>query len=125
LTANDGLLTNLEVMQVIGENRLRRAGAGNNSPEFQHREEIEVKTASYIAATRSGQLSSEALRECIGRIKALDLGLTEAELLQITNLAPESDVEFYLIIEECSERLTDEQLGLVKEVVDSCYPPLV
>ena len=35
------------------------------------------------------------------------MGLTEAELVQIANHLPESDVEFYLIIEDCNGRVPD------------------
>jgi hypothetical protein len=31
----------------------------------------------------------------------------EAEIIQLANLLPESEVEFYLIIEECGTRVPD------------------
>lgn len=51
----------------------------------------------YISSTVIGHLSSSVVRECIKKIKDLNLGLTEGEIVQIANLAPESDVELYLV----------------------------
>jgi hypothetical protein len=89
-------------------------------------------------------LSSSTVGECISKIKKLGLGLTEGEIVQIANLAPESDVELYLvriisfslrvavsltivvhtqIIEECSNRCTDDQLAEIREIVSSTYAP--
>jgi hypothetical protein len=36
--------------------------------------------------------------------------LTKTEKLQIINLVPRSLVEFYLIVEECEERFSDDQI---------------
>jgi len=44
-----------------------------------------------------GSVSSEASEKCLKEIKALGVGLTEGELVQIANLAPRSEVEFYLV----------------------------
>lgn len=43
--------------------------------------------------------------------------LTRAELLQVINLAPCSEVEVHLIVEECEERLTQQQVTQLMEVV--------
>jgi hypothetical protein len=51
----------------------------------------------YISGTVIGHLSSTVVGECIGKIKKLNFGLTEGEIVQIANLAPENDVEFYLV----------------------------
>ncbi|GHJ88531.1 hypothetical protein NliqN6_4933 [Naganishia liquefaciens] len=48
--------------------------------------------------------------------------LTKAEELQIINLAPKKIIELYLIIDECDERLNDDQqqelLDLVQQTLD-------
>lgn len=39
------------------------------------------------------------------------LGLTPGEALQVINLRPSSLVEVHLLVENCEERLSEEQLG--------------
>lgn len=41
------------------------------------------------------------------------LSLTKAEKLQVVNMLPKTQVEFYLIVEECEERFTNEQVDKV------------
>jgi DNA-directed RNA polymerase subunit F len=50
-------------------------------------------------------------------IKEANLSLTESEVVQLVNLLPETDVEFYLILENCSERFTEDQINQMKEMV--------
>lgn len=56
-----------------------------------------MQTVKYVSNGRVGDLNSKIIGECISNIKKLGLGLTEAELIQIANLAPETDVEYYLV----------------------------
>jgi hypothetical protein len=37
--------------------------------------------------------------------------LMPAEALQVINLAPAAPVEIHLIVEQCADRLTDDQVG--------------
>jgi DNA-directed RNA polymerase subunit F len=57
------------------------------------------------------------MAKCIAGIKAMKLGLTEAEIMQILNNVPTTDVEIYLIIEECGERLSEEQITDLCELI--------
>jgi DNA-directed RNA polymerase subunit F len=50
-------------------------------------------------------------------LKEANLSLTESEVIQMVNLLPETDVEFYLILENCSERFTEDQINQLKEMV--------
>eukprot|EP00033_Pygsuia_biforma_P000426 GCRY01000507.1.p1 GENE.GCRY01000507.1~~GCRY01000507.1.p1 ORF type:complete len:181 (+),score=48.65 GCRY01000507.1:328-870(+) len=43
--------------------------------------------------------------------------LTKSEVLQIINLRPSSMVDFYVIIEECGDRFSDEQIEAMVEIV--------
>lgn len=47
----------------------------------------------------------------------MNLGLTEAEVIQILNSAP-AEVEYYLIIEECAERVGEEKLNILMNYVN-------
>lgn len=48
-----------------------------------------------------GHITNEQVEECLREIKELNLGLTEGELIQIANMAPKSEVEFYLVRNLC------------------------
>jgi hypothetical protein len=65
-------------------------------------------------------LTAAQLRACLGKIKALHLDLTENEMIQIANLLPESDVEYYLIIE--NNRLSEEQMTELKAIIVDHLP---
>lgn len=48
--------------------------------------------------------------------------LTRAELLQVLNLAPCSEVEVHLIVEECEERLDEQQMAQFLDIVSKHLP---
>jgi hypothetical protein len=50
------------------------------------------------------------------------LGLTRAEVLQVVNLSPCSEVEVHLIVEECEERLSEEQVTQLLQIVAQHLP---
>ncbi len=96
------------------------------------------QTIKYIGASKVSHVDSKAVLKCVWSIRKLNLGLTEGEIIQIANLNPESDVEYYLvsvelmwligthsrclqIIEDCSERLSDDQMSALKEVVAATF----
>lgn len=93
-SSNDGLLTNIEVLEIIKESRLRK---GKVTPEFHHREFVELEVINYINKSKLKSIPMEHIRLCLSAIKKLNFGLTEGEMIQIANLGPESDVEFYLV----------------------------
>lgn len=93
-SSNDGLLTNIEVLEIIKESRQKR---GKATPEFHHREFVEVETINYISKSKLKSIPMEHIRLCLSAVKKLNFGLTEGEMIQIANLGPESDVEYYLV----------------------------
>jgi hypothetical protein len=48
--------------------------------------------------------------------------LTRAELVQVLNLAPASEVEVHLIVEECEDRLNEQQMDAFLQVVAKHLP---
>lgn len=56
-----------------------------------------LQAIKYVTGKAIGSVESDASEKCLKEIKALGLGLTEGELVQIANLAPRSEVEFYLV----------------------------
>merc|ERR1711892_47814 len=61
----------------------------------------------------------DAIKDFLDQCRAY--GLTKSEKLQLLNLRPKSLVEIHLLVEECEDRLTDEQshslLALIVDVL--------
>uniref|UniRef100_A0A0M3IA41 DNA-directed RNA polymerase III subunit RPC9 n=1 Tax=Ascaris lumbricoides TaxID=6252 RepID=A0A0M3IA41_ASCLU len=49
------------------------------------------------------------------------LQLTAAETLQVINLRPSTAIELQLVVEECEERLTEDQMGQL--IISENLPP--
>eukprot|EP01031_Cornospumella_fuschlensis_P039627 gene39627-48243_t len=125
-TSNDGLLTNLEVVELIKERRrLRIHNSAEKSLQIdaQHREFVEQQLIKFVDSNKAGHVSLAFMHRILAKIKKLGCGLTESEMVQIANLLPESDVELYLIVENIEERLSSEQQEglkqLIREALDS------
>lgn len=58
---------------------------------------VHAQVIKYVASTKAGQVSLAFIHRILAKIKRLSCGLTEAEMVQIANLLPESDVELYLV----------------------------
>lgn len=78
-----------------------------------------TQTLKHLSKSKTAGLTSEHLVQCVAQIKDLGLRLTEAETIQTANLLPSSDVELYLIIEDCSDRVTPEQQEKLFEIINN------
>ena len=65
--------------------------------------------------------SSALVRECLTALKKMELGFTEGELIQIANHIPTRQVELHLVVEDCNERLSEEQINDILEVINKIY----
>jgi RNA polymerase Rpb4 len=114
---NDGLLTNVEVAEILEARRQRAlarrvddtdpfdggsAGSGSSSSsssvtnfQLQHKDFVEKQTIKYIR--RYCPYPADKVAECLKRIKAMNVGLTEGEMLGIANIAPKFIVEVHLV----------------------------
>mmetsp|Transcript_7716 Transcript_7716/g.7810 ORF Transcript_7716/g.7810 Transcript_7716/m.7810 type:complete len:130 (-) Transcript_7716:142-531(-) len=125
ISSNDGLLTNIEVADLIELRRKQRKSVGQSPivAELQDRERIETRVAKYVVQSAPGN-TSELVSRCLSALKELQLDLTEAELIQVANHIPLFPVEIHLIVEECAERLSEELLTSVLEVMQATYSSL-
>jgi hypothetical protein len=83
-------------------------------------------------ATQSKESVSEFLKEAKRMLKERagenatkeeDTRLTVCELIQLVNLRPASLVEIHRAIEECEERLSEEDTLALLELIDKTLPP--
>lgn len=116
LQRTGGLLSNHEVAQVL-KDRGADPQAGLNT-----RATASEKTVYSVLIKQCGGL----VRARAELLKLMDelkpFGLTRAEVLQVINLAPCSAVEVHLIVDECEERLSEEQVTQLLEVVSRHLP---
>jgi hypothetical protein len=58
---------------------------------------LEPQTLGYFQKTKLNSNNIDQISQYLKALKALKFALTEAEIVQIANLLPETDVEFYLV----------------------------
>lgn len=98
LSENSGLLTNLEVLDLIKERRVERdMWKRPNTIELQPRIALEYKLQEYAKSCACSKLSTEQASDLIRKINAMQLKISEEELIQLVNLLPTTEVEMYLV----------------------------
>jgi hypothetical protein len=95
---NDGLLTNIEVLSVLQERAASRAGRTDLSPELHGCIVMEQQVIQYIKESPVGGLTYQAVREKLAKVKALDYGLTEGEMIQLANHCPNQPVDIHVVM---------------------------
>ncbi|BBN09687.1 DNA-directed RNA polymerase III subunit RPC9 [Marchantia polymorpha subsp. ruderalis] len=114
LESNAGLLSNLEVLELLQKRGAAKGPLGGSiSP-------AEYKVYEFLVDTPAGTQTRAALEEFVKEVKVFKL--TEAERLQSVNLRPATAVEVHLIVEDCDERLSGEQVDSLIETVDRVLP---
>jgi len=101
---NAGFVTNYEVYDTLKKSRsqfLKRKDEAPNIPT------IADQVLEYLGETSVINQTPQAIQNCLSATKAYNLTL--AEHLQVINLAPTTEVEIHLIVEECPERLSREE----------------
>ncbi len=117
---NGGLLTNIEVMELLkekAESRAKTSSATATQLEFQNREAVTSKVIKYGERMGYGKYTSAGIASMLSQIKASNYGLTEAELMQIGNMLPRQVVELHPLIEDCDKRFDEEKLESLLETI--------
>jgi len=117
---NGGLLTNIEVIEILkekAESRSKTSSSTATQLEFQNREAVTSKVLKYGERMGYEKYTSVGIAKMLSQIKALDYGLTEAELMQIGNMLPRQAVELHPLIEDCDKRFDEEKLESLLEAI--------
>lgn len=114
---NAALLSNHEVQQLLYATRAEAALAGNKkrSHQLKNVATITYQTLRYLEGSASALQSASSVQSCVRQLQPL--ALTRAELLQVVNTRPTSAVEVQILVEESEERLSDQQVEQLLEVV--------
>ena len=108
---NGGLLSNYEVLQALSDIKTNKSGLEQNAST------VVYETIQYLNQTQAAQQTPEFIANFLSKLDKF--GLTKAEKLQLINLRPTTPVEIQLIVEESEERLTEEQVEELLQIVES------
>lgn len=113
---NDGLLTNTEVLELLNQRVEQPNIYQIPSADFSNKESVERQVIKYKNIFQRPNYSTNEERNYLKAIKSVLPDVTEAELIQMANLVPKHLVDLYLVIEECAERLNEEQINYILQL---------
>ena len=114
------MLSNYEVFSLLQDIKSGKNGQKQPNKYLNQLATITYSTLKYLEGTPCNVQSAETIENFM---KALaPFNLTKSEKLQLLNQRPTSAVEIQLIIEESEERLTEEQIEEVLEVIGTHLP---
>ena len=99
----------------------RQSQTRRDSPDFMNRNRIEADSIKFLSDSVINGTTVDMATECFDELVKLKLGLTPAELLQVSNHIPMSECEIHMIIEDAHERLIPEQFNAILAAVKECY----
>ncbi|VDK18567.1 unnamed protein product [Anisakis simplex] len=120
LDAQQTVLTNAETFQLINERR-RQQSTVPKDQRVKALGTVIYETSSYLQTSPAAAQKTEDIENAIRALAPFKL--TAAETLQVINLRPSTIIEIQLIVEECEERLTEEQMNQLVNVVNENLPP--
>jgi DNA-directed RNA polymerase subunit F len=108
-----GWLTNYKLYQILKSDYNKFLKREHVSPNIAI---IESQVLDYLEAyTIANNQNSSTINNCLNELKPYNL--TQAELLQIVNLCPLSDVDIYTIVEDCELRLKQDDIQNILRIV--------
>ncbi len=118
--ARAAILSNLEVYSLLQDIQSGSNGQKKPSRTQPHLATITYSTLKYLENTPCKDQSAEIVQKFMKAVESFNL--TKAEKLQLLNQRPTSAVEIQLIIEESEERLTEDQIEQLLDLVASTLP---
>ncbi|KAI8144739.1 RNA polymerase II [Fennellomyces sp. T-0311] len=128
-----GMLSNFEVLRLLEEQQakqkeVRDVPDGIAVPENLRTVQFEASKRNdcpfflteYLKATPCSTQDEAQVKAFVDAMRAYELTL--AEKIQLLNLRPKSAVEIYLLIEECEERFSEDQLEELLQTTLSVLP---
>jgi len=111
---NAAMLSNYEVLKVLSEYSAEQKKT-KTARNDQNLSTITYETLKYLKETPASVQTPETIENTVRALAPY--GLTKAEKLQIVNLRPTTAVELSLIVEESEERITEDQVEEIINIV--------
>jgi len=125
----EAMLCDQEVLALLKEQEEQRKKGGGHVvaggavlTQPQNLLTIEFEVRNYLNQMPAGVQTTPQVTAALTALKKHPL--TKAERLQMINLRPTSAVEMHLVVEECEERFTEEQLDNIIQTIERTLPPL-
>ncbi|KAI8371468.1 HRDC-like protein [Radiomyces spectabilis] len=119
--ARAALLSNYEVLSLLNEQQNIQKAQQLENPNIEYPEHlrtIQFELTEYLNNVPCSTQTPAQIKRFLEAFQKYDL--TRAERLQILNLRPKSAVEIYLLIEECEERFSEEDLeGMLFHILET------
>jgi DNA-directed RNA polymerase subunit F len=120
-----GYLSNFEVYKYfseIKESSSRNEERASALKYNKHLSTIVYEALQYFKKTACTVQTEEGIAEFVRRIQPF--GLTKLEQLSLINTRPSLPVDIQALIEESEERLTEDQVDEIIQIVEECLPPV-
>lgn len=111
------MLSNFEVLNLLND---MHKGQSKQSKLQTNLATISYEITQYLENSACAKQSPEIIATFMKAVEPFKL--TKAEILQLLNLRPRTAVEIQLIVEESEERLTEEQIYELLEIVKENLP---
>ncbi|XP_075969946.1 DNA-directed RNA polymerase III subunit RPC9-like [Anticarsia gemmatalis] len=115
---NAAFLCNFEVMQILQQLK--------DSTQKKHKREgslatVTYETVHYLQDTECKTQSPQSIQKFLEAMKKFKL--TKIEKLMMVNTPPRTELEIQLIVQESEERLSEDDVRSVIDIVNECFPP--
>ncbi|XP_063359282.1 DNA-directed RNA polymerase III subunit RPC9-like [Cydia amplana] len=117
IKANAAFLCNFEVMQILQQLK--------DSTQKKHKREgslatVTYETVHYLQDTDCKNQSAQAIQKFLEATKKFKL--TKVEKLMMANSPPRTELEIQLIVQESEERLSEDEVREIIDIVNDCLP---
>ncbi|XP_063620625.1 DNA-directed RNA polymerase III subunit RPC9-like [Cydia splendana] len=117
IKANAAFLCNFEVMQILQQLK--------DSTQKKHKREgslatVTYETVHYLQDTDCKNQSAHAIQKFLEAMKKFKL--TKVEKLMMANSPPRTELEIQLIVQESEERLSEDEVREIIDIVNECLP---
>jgi len=115
-------LCNREVFDLLNSLKLSMKQSAKPDRPSRNLSTVVYECTKYLEQSQCAAQDAESVTAFLNALSQHKFGLTKAEKLQLVNQCPRSAVELSLLIEESSERLTEENEQILLELITKYFP---